>query len=126
MIKEIEVQCDDVICLSQNFLQLSAEQFDSICAQSTIDMIVREATAELKSKEEELRQALLSADDSSFEDSDDESSSFRSGTSSSQQQSESDSARYLGINQADVTTARGDGGIRASGGASGDEYGRSR
>ena len=54
MIKEIEVHCEDVICLSQNFLQLSKQQFDSICAQQTVDMIVRETATELKNKEDEL------------------------------------------------------------------------
>jgi len=31
MIKKIEVHCDDVICLSQNFLQLTSDQFENIC-----------------------------------------------------------------------------------------------
>lgn len=33
MIKEIESHCDDVICLTQNFLQITQEQFEDLCNQ---------------------------------------------------------------------------------------------
>ena len=45
MIKDIEAHCDDVICLTQNFLQLTPEQFDSICNQQEVDLIVKQTEA---------------------------------------------------------------------------------
>ena len=30
MIRSIELHCDDVICMAQNFLQLTQEQFDTL------------------------------------------------------------------------------------------------
>ena len=47
MIKEIESHCDDVICLSQNFLEIDPEQFDALCNQEQVELIVKETDAEL-------------------------------------------------------------------------------
>ena len=47
MIKDIESHCDDVICLTQNFLQISPEQFEDLCNQDKVDMIISQTDAEL-------------------------------------------------------------------------------
>ena len=48
MIKEIESHCDDVICLSQNFLEITPEDFDVLCNQEQVELIVRETDEELQ------------------------------------------------------------------------------
>ena len=47
MIRSIELHCDDVICMAQNFLQLSQDQFDSLFNQQSVDIIVSNTEAEL-------------------------------------------------------------------------------
>lgn len=40
MIRSIEAHCDDVICLTQNYLQLSQDQFQAICDPEKVDLVV--------------------------------------------------------------------------------------
>lgn len=40
MIRSIELHCDDVICLAQNYLQLTQEQFEFLCNHQAVDQIV--------------------------------------------------------------------------------------
>ena len=60
MIKDIESHCDDVVCLSQNFLKLTQEQFNDICNQDKIDMIVSQTETELQSKQTTLGRDISS------------------------------------------------------------------
>ena len=55
MIKDIEAHCDDVICLTQNFLQLSPDQFSALCNQEQVDLIIQETDALLQQKQSQLR-----------------------------------------------------------------------
>lgn len=66
MIKDIEVHCEDVICLTQNFLQISPEQFDTVCNQQEVELIVKQTETQLVKKQEQLHRDILEdADDSS-------------------------------------------------------------
>lgn len=47
MIRDIESHCDDVICLTQNFLQITPEQFQNLCNQEQVDMIISQTDKEL-------------------------------------------------------------------------------
>ena len=77
MIKDIESHCDDVICLSQNFLQITPEHFDALCNQEQVDMIVRETDAELQQKQLSLHREIAieanKSSDSEESESDDDS-----------------------------------------------------
>lgn len=50
MIRSIELHCDDVICLAQNYLQLTQEQFEVLCNHQSVDQIVSQTEAELQGK----------------------------------------------------------------------------
>ena len=66
MIKEIESHCDDVICLSQNFLEITPEHFDELCNQEQVELIVRETDEELQQKQLSLhRQIAIEANKNS-------------------------------------------------------------
>ena len=47
MLKEIESFCEDVICLTQNVLKLSQEQFRAICASEEIDRVIEDSSVKL-------------------------------------------------------------------------------
>ena len=80
MIKDIESHCDDVICLSQNFLQITPEHFDALCNQEQVDMIVRETDAELQRKQLSLHREIAieanKSSDSEESESDDDDDSY--------------------------------------------------
>lgn len=58
MIREIESHCDDVICLAQNFLQLTPSQFEAICNEEQVDQVMTQTEAELLQKQKQLQKAI--------------------------------------------------------------------
>ena len=74
MIRDIESHCDDVICLTQNFLKLPHACFQSLCNQEQVDLIISGSEDELHHKQEALRREIAA----SMEDDDDSSSSAAS------------------------------------------------
>lgn len=58
MLSQIEIYCEDVICLTQNVLQLSKEQFRAICASEEIDKVIEDSESGLKNKEKTVRETL--------------------------------------------------------------------
>ena len=50
MLKDIEMHCEDVICLSQNALCLSPEQFTVICSSLELDKMTDGASNEIMAK----------------------------------------------------------------------------
>jgi len=51
MIKEIETHCEDVICLSQNFLDLPVETFQAICDSGSIQQMAEKSTELIEQKQ---------------------------------------------------------------------------
>ena len=69
MIRSIERHCDDVICLAQNFLKLSPTQFETLCNQECVDMVILQSDAKIAAKQASLRRGLREdAHSSDFED----------------------------------------------------------
>ena len=58
MIKDIEQHCDTVICLVQNYLQVTAEQFDSLCSQEQVEIFMKQTESELKQKQQMLHRDI--------------------------------------------------------------------
>ena len=50
MIKDIELHCNNVICMVQNYLQVTPAQFDSLCCQEQVEIFLQQADTELKQK----------------------------------------------------------------------------
>ncbi len=97
MIKDIESHCDDVVCLSQNFLKLTQEQFGNLCNQENVDMIVSQTESELQVKQASLRNEIAEMAAGSDSESD-------LHYESAGDMIEADSSSYAGISDNNGTT----------------------
>ena len=58
MLRDIETHCEDVICLSQNYLQLTLVQFKSICESDEIERIIENSNEEIGEKQKQVMENL--------------------------------------------------------------------
>ena len=58
MLRDIETHCEDVICLAQNYLQLTLAQFKAICESDEIERIVENSTVEIGEKQRQVMENL--------------------------------------------------------------------
>jgi len=59
MLRDIETHCEDVICLAQNYLQLSLVQFKAICESDEIERIIEDNMEEIGEKQKQVIEVIM-------------------------------------------------------------------
>ena len=63
MLRDIEIHCEDVICLAQNYLQLTLNQFQAICESEEIERIAEGGADGVDEKQRQVMENLADPDD---------------------------------------------------------------